>query len=90
MYAKFVKAIVAASLIGLLTAQPASAGWGHHGGGFGVVAAAGLLGGLAIGALASQPAHYPAYGGYPPRCYPTRQPVFDAYGNIVGYRPICQ
>ena len=61
--------------------------------------AAGVLGGLAVGAIAAGAAGayyppYPAYGpgyapGYGPAyggCYLQRQPMFDGYGNFVGYR----
>lgn len=88
MNRKFVKAIVGASLIGALSIQPASAGWGHHGGGFGFAAAA-VIGGIALGALAASQPAYPAYD-YAPGCYPAHRPVFDAYGNVVGYQPVCR
>ncbi len=43
----------------------------------------GLIGGLAIGALAAGAAAGP-YG----ECYVTHQPVYDAYGDFMGYRPV--
>jgi len=53
--------------------------------GFGWGLGAGLLGGIAIGALATRPYYYPPpYPG----CYVTRRPVYDPYGNFVGYRPV--
>ena len=58
----------------------------------------GLVGGAIVGA-ASQPRGYVVYPGYGaplsgPSCYWTRQPVYDPYGNIVGWRgrpiQVCQ
>lgn len=55
--------------------------------------AAGVIGGLALGAIAGSAA--PAYGyGYPPPppayggCYLTRQPIYDDYGNFIRYRRV--
>ncbi|WP_406853660.1 hypothetical protein ABEG18_13945 [Alsobacter sp. KACC 23698] len=74
-------------------------GWGYRGGywrggGWGAPVAAGLVGGLALGALAA-PAYgygygYPGYGyGYAPAyvggygtCYIERQRVYDAWGRM--------
>jgi hypothetical protein len=65
----------------------------------------GILGGLAAGAIiggaiASRPGPgYVVYPGYAqpvngPGCYWTRQPVYDPYGNVVGWRgrpiQVCQ
>jgi hypothetical protein len=65
----------------------------------------GLLGGFVAGAivggaLASRPGPgYVVYPGYAaplsgPGCYWTRMPVYDAYGNVVGWRgrpvQVCQ
>jgi hypothetical protein len=50
----------------------------------GVPVAAGLLGALAVGAIAGA-ANQPVYYGGP--CYPANRPVIDAWGNVVGYRP---
>jgi H+/Cl- antiporter ClcA len=67
--------------------------------------AAGLFGGLVAGAIiggaiASRPGPgYVVYPGYAapvngPGCYWTRMPVYDAYGNVVGWRgrpiQVCQ
>lgn len=60
-------------------------------GGFGWGLGAGLLGGFAIGALATRPYYPPpyAYGPYPPPgCYVQQRPVYDPYGNFAGYRPV--
>jgi len=62
-------------------------GRGYYGGGYGAAmgaaAGAALLGGVIGGAIASQPYGYgygyPAYGGY------CRRPLFDAWGNFMGY-----
>jgi hypothetical protein len=59
--------------------------WGYHRGGWGVPVAAGLLGALALGAVAADAAGHPAY--YGGSCYPADRPVTDAWGNVVGYRP---
>jgi hypothetical protein len=65
----------------------------------------GLLGGFVAGAIvggaiaASRPPGYVVYPGYAaplsgPSCYWTRLPVYDPYGNIVGWRgrpvQVCQ
>ncbi len=72
--------------------------------GDGGAVAAGVIGGLAVGAIAgsaianSRPYGYPAYGpGYAPAyatpaygsgCYFTREPVYDAYGEVIGRRRV--
>ncbi len=85
----------------LATATPAAAGDP------GAAIAAGI-GGFALGALAGgaarpappppyygAPAYYPApvYDAPPPyRCWRERRPVFDEYGDVIGYRPqrVCE
>jgi predicted lipid-binding transport protein (Tim44 family) len=77
---------VALTLAGSLAAAPAQAKpfpkpfphpHPHHGfGGWGV---GGLIGGLAVGAIAASAA--PTY-----ECGTVRQAVFDQYGNFIGYR----
>lgn len=66
----------------------------------GAAIAAGI-GGFALGAIAGSaarpavpyygaPAYYPApvYEAPPPyRCWRERRPVFDEYGDVIGYRP---
>ncbi|MGP8233526.1 MAG: hypothetical protein ACLQL2_12825 [Methylovirgula sp.] len=72
-------ALVGASLAGS-TISASAHGWGYGGwgwGGFGLGAATGL----AIAATAA-PAY--DYSG----CYFARQPVYDPYGNFVGYRRV--
>lgn len=49
-------------------------GWGHGGWGYGALGA-GLILGIAGAAIASQ------------SCY-ANQPVYDGYGNVVGYRTV--
>ncbi len=58
-------------------------GWGWRGGGWGWggPAAAGLIGGLALGGLATSVAPYGS-------CYVQYQPVLDAWGQFAGYRPV--
>ena len=57
-----------------------------YGGGWGGPVAAGVLGGLALGALAgSAYAYGPAYYG---GCNWQNQPAYDGWGNFVGYQPI--
>lgn len=75
--------------------------WGHHhhghGGAWAGVAAAGLLGALAVGAIANsarqpyydsyqQPAYYPrqTYRS----CYLADQPVTDAWGQLLYYERV--
>ena len=55
-------------------------GWGHHYG-WGGPAAAGLVGGLALGAIAAGAA------SAAPSCV-ADQPVYNRYGNFVGYRRV--
>ena len=62
--------------------------------------AAGVIGGLALGAIAGSAAAnqggygygYPAYAAPAPvyggGCYFTRQPVYDEYGEIIGRRRV--
>ncbi|MBG0808789.1 hypothetical protein IY145_05325 [Methylosinus sp. H3A] len=64
-------------------------GYGHHGSGWGAPVAAGVLGALAVGAVAAA-ASQPYYGGgygYG-GCYPANQPVVDGWGNVVAYRRV--
>ncbi|PSC05721.1 hypothetical protein SLNSH_07005 [Alsobacter soli] len=62
-------------------------GYRHHGWNAGGAAAAGLVGGLALGALATRPAYGYGYGAYPAYgygyggCYIERQRVYDAWGR---------
>jgi hypothetical protein len=74
------------------TATPADAQWRHGwggggwgGGGWGGPAAAGVIGGLALGAVAAGAAGGYGYGGY--SCV-ANQPVYDPYGNFVGYQRV--
>jgi hypothetical protein len=89
---------IAALAIGasaLLPVTPASADSA------GAAVAAGI-GGFALGAIAggaARPAPYygpvyaaPVYDAPPVHCWRERRPLFDEYGEVVGYRPqrVCQ
>ena len=61
--------------------------------------AAGVLGGLAVGAIAGSAAANSGYGyhggyGYAPApvygggCYFERRPVYDDYGEVIGHRRV--
>jgi hypothetical protein len=91
-------AVITASAVAIST--PAEARWrghGHwHGGG---AVAAGVLGGLALGAIASGAYAYPRYYGgpgpyygaayYGPPCHWRRQRIWDGYGWIVRRVRVC-
>jgi hypothetical protein len=92
-------ALAAAAVVGLgavATSTPANAQHWHHGGGGAV--AAGVIGGIAAGALiagASRPAYgygY-GYGGYAPvygpPCFWRRERFFDGYGWRVRRVRVC-
>ena len=83
---------VAGTLMG--ASAPASA-W--YRGGWGGPAAAGIIGGLAAGAIIGSATH--PYYGYPPAyaygpepayddCYLARRPMYDNFGYFVGYRRV--
>jgi hypothetical protein len=69
----------------LSTSTPASAAYGRHG-----AFAAGLIGGLAVGALAAGTGAYaypygaPYYGD----CWIESRPVYNPWGYFVGYRRV--
>src|SRR5271166_2317240 len=85
---------LAALTLGLSLATPASAQYYYRGGGWGwgpgPAVAAGVLGGMALGAAAASAAH-PVYGPGP-ACWVERRPVYDEYGNFIGRRRmrVCQ
>ena len=90
-----VKKTIAAGLAALTlgtatiaTSSPAEAWWRY---GWGAPVAAGVLGGLAAGAIIGSAVRPYAYGpyGYGPYGAPCvrRRPVYDGYGNFAGYRP---
>ena len=92
---KVITGAVAAVAIGasmIAASAPAEAGWRGRGGWGGPALAAGVIGGLAFGALAAQarPRYYaaPVYGG----CFDQQRAVYDAWGNFAGYRVVrvCQ
>jgi hypothetical protein len=90
----------------LVTATPASADWrghrrhGGHGGGKGAAIAAGIIGGLALGALAAGAAradtrrsYYAPAPAYAPvesysygGCYDMEKPAYNRWGQFLGYR----
>ena len=93
----------ALTMAALLAATPASADWhggyggrGHHRGWGGGAIAAGIIGGLALGALAAGSSRHayaaPAYAVEPdydgPVCYREVRPVHDAWGRYVGERAV--
>ncbi|MDB5596894.1 MAG: hypothetical protein JWM36_3855 [Hyphomicrobiales bacterium] len=86
------------------SATPAAADWrGHRGGGYhqgwggghrgwGAPVAAGLIGALAIGAIAAnsnrgyaEPAYAAGYGG---DCFRQDRPTYDRWGRFLGYRAV--
>ena len=74
--------LAAATMIGAFAAAtPASAKWGRN---------AALFGGLAAGALVAGAVASNAYGApvYAPACWRERRPVFNRWGDVVGYRSI--
>jgi hypothetical protein len=79
-------AVAALAVAVTVTSQPAFAGGGRNG-----AIAAGVIGGLAVGAIIGSQANGGYYGpgyyesGYQPvygRCHTERQQVEDGYGNI--------
>ena len=82
---KTVTAGLAALTLGTATiaaSSPAEAWWRY---GWGAPVAAGVLGGLAAGAIIGSAARPYGYGPGP--CV-RRRPVYDGYGNFAGYRPV--
>ncbi|MBN9080423.1 MAG: hypothetical protein J0I16_02920 [Rhizobiales bacterium] len=96
---KTAMAAVAALALGsaMVASTTADAGW--RGRGWGAPVAAGIIGGLALGAIAAQaaqPRYYsePSYPAYYPvaepqaYCYVDRRPAYNAYGDFIGWRPV--
>lgn len=84
----------------IASATPAAAQWGwgpRYGYGYGYrpyygggAVAAGLVGGLALGALATRPYGYPYYGAYAPagyygggECFIERRRTIDPWGRVI-------
>ncbi len=66
------------------TATPAAAAHGRH-----AAFAAGLFGGLAVGAIAAGGVGpYYAAGPYYDDCWIDSRPVYDHWGDLVGYRRV--
>jgi hypothetical protein len=100
--------VAAAALTAATAATPTPADARCYGCGVGAGLVGGLVAGAIIGSAvaSSRPAYvvapgpgYVAYPGYAaalpgPDCYWTRRPVYDAYGNVVGWRgrpvAVCQ
>ncbi len=94
-----VAAVAAAAFAGAVAVTPAEAGWRGHRGGAPI--AAGIIGGLALGALAAgsanayhaprpyyaPPAYGAAYGAYG-GCHLERQSVHDRWGRFAGWRRV--
>ena len=107
---KTLTALVAAAGVAAATAvSPTPADARCYGCGVGAGVVGGLVAGAIIGSAVAAPpppavvvAPGPGYVAYPayaaalpgPNCYWTRMPVYDAYGNVVGWRgrpvAVCQ
>jgi hypothetical protein len=76
--------MLAGSVVATTSSAQAGGYWGyhHHGPYWGSYAAAGALGALAVGAIASS-----AYDS----CYYESRPIFNRWGEVIGYRrvPVC-
>lgn len=87
-----VGALAALTLAGSLAATTVSADarpwhhFHHHHHGFGPALAAGVIGGLALGALAARPYYYYAEPPYYVRCWTERHRVIDPWGDVVWRR----
>ncbi|MDB5593550.1 MAG: hypothetical protein JWM36_511 [Hyphomicrobiales bacterium] len=85
---KTLTAIAGAATLGLgiaATATPAAAWYPHHhhGYGWGAPVAAGVVGALALGAMASN-----TQPGYSEDCWMERRPVYSPGGRFLGNRRI--
>ena len=82
---KFVASTLAALTVAgtlLAAAAPAEAGWRHRRGWHGGAVAAGVVGALALGAIAASAAQ-PVYA-----CSIERRPVYNRWGDVVGWRRV--
>jgi len=104
----FTAVVAAATIAASLAVSATDASAQRRGAAVAAGLAAGIIGGAIVGsAIAnSRPAYVvapgPGYVAYPsyyaalpgPNCYWTRMPVYDAYGNVVGWRgrpvAVCQ
>mgnify|MGYP006271115351 CR=1 FL=1 len=103
---KAISGTIAALALGatvLASVTPASADWRGHrrhgGGGWGAPVAAGIIGGLALGALAASSARAETRTYYAPApapvyvpsysygsCYDVEKPTYNRWGEFRGYR----
>jgi hypothetical protein len=83
--------VAVAAVAGTLAAVATDADAQRRRWGWGPAVGLGVVGGLAVGAfLATRPRGYVVYEGYNqpvrgPGCYWASQPVYNRYGQIVGY-----
>jgi hypothetical protein len=96
----------AATLAVATAASPTTADARCYGCGVGAGLLGGFVAGAIVGSALARPAYvvapgpgYVVYSGYAaplpgPYCYWTRMPVYDAYGNMIGWRgrpvAVCQ
>ena len=106
---KTLLALATSAVLAVATLAPTTADARCRGCGIGLGIAGGLVAGAIIGSAVAAPpppavvvAPGPGYVAYPayaaalpgPNCYWTRMPVYDAFGNVVGWRgrpvAVCQ
>jgi hypothetical protein len=104
---KTLTVLVAAATLAVATAaSPTTADARCYGCGVGAGLVGGFVAGAIVGSALARPAYvvapgpgYVVYSGYAaplpgPSCYWTRMPVYDAYGNMIGWRgrpvAVCQ
>ena len=74
-----------------VTSAPAEAGWGYHHRGYGGAVAAGVIGGLAVGAMiaSSRPAY--AEPVHTSDCYIVKRRFVNEYGDVIVRREqVCE
>jgi hypothetical protein len=88
----FTSALAALTIGGAVvaTSAPAQAGWGHHHGHGGAVAA-GVIGGLAVGAMIASSRPVYAEPVYEPDCTIVKRRFVNAWGDVVVRREeVCE